>query len=177
MPVQKKSGLIAHTGTPKLSPYCVRSVLFHCSPMARDWRMWLLGNVLPTCKYDAPFFTWDLCTPQNYISYFAWCWSMSRRKIFLSLCVARWSASSCENSKPLFLLHANKTWYTVRTKVLIGVVLSGETEALPNILLSSRMSVEVTNESTMYYLLRCNGKLRCMVLLTPPCFSTSIAVH
>jgi hypothetical protein len=47
MPVQKKSGLIAHTGTPKLSPYCLRSVLFHWFPMARDWRMWLLGNVLP----------------------------------------------------------------------------------------------------------------------------------
>lgn len=55
MPMQKKSGLIAHTSTPKLSLYCVRSVLLHCFPMARYWRMWLLGNVFPTCKYDARF--------------------------------------------------------------------------------------------------------------------------
>ena len=102
--------------------------------------------------------TWDLCTPQNYISYFAWYWSMFRRKTFMSWCVERRSASSCANSKPLFLLHANKTWYTVGTEVLMGVVLSGETEALPNISSSSWMSVEVTNESTIYYLLCCNGK-------------------
>jgi len=60
---------------------------------------------------------------------------MSRRKTFLS-CFAR-SASSCANSEPLFLLNANETWYNAGTEVLIGVVLSGETEALPNISPSS----------------------------------------
>ena len=33
----------------------------------------------------------------------------------------------------LFLIHANKTRYTAGTEVVIGVLLSGETEALPSI--------------------------------------------